>query len=110
MLAESVESVIHPEHILELSGSEEDVLNPDYILTKLSLSNLVKTNNPIRFAYLMSQRDGKIIILVDSEPPDSPDYSPRDRSTMRRMKNSDLPSSQTRQNFLVPRMTDGEDG
>ena len=76
MLAESVESVIHPEHILELSGSEEDVLNPDYILTKLSLSNLVKTNNPIRFAYLMSQRDGKIIILVDSEPPDSPDYSP----------------------------------
>ena len=76
MLAESVESVIHPEHILELSGSKEDTAKPEYIMTKLSLSELVKTTNPIRFAYLMSQRDGKIIILVDSEPLDSPDYSP----------------------------------
>ncbi|MDY9920381.1 MAG: EAL domain-containing protein [Synergistota bacterium] len=76
MLAESVESAIHSEHILEMSGSEEDISNPDYITTKLSLTELVKTTNPIRFAYLMAQRDGKIIILVDSEPPDSPDYSP----------------------------------
>ena len=76
MLAESVESVIHPEHILELSGSEEDTAKPEYIMTKLSLSELVKTTNPIRFASLMSQRNGKIIIFLDSEPPDSPDYSP----------------------------------
>jgi len=76
MLAESVESVIHPEHILELSGSKEDTAKPEYIMTKLSLSELVKTTNPIRFAYIMSQRNGKIIILLDSEPPDSPDYSP----------------------------------
>ena len=39
MLAESVESVIHPEHILELSGSEEDTAKPEYIMTKLSLWN-----------------------------------------------------------------------
>lgn len=76
MLAESLESVMHTEHILALSGSEEDTANPDYILTKLSLTELVKTTNPIRFAYLMSQRNGKIIILVDSEPAGSPDYSP----------------------------------
>ena len=76
MLAESLESVMHTEHLLALSGSEEDTANPDYILTKLSLTELVKTTNPIRFAYLMSQRNGKIIILVDSEPAGSPDYSP----------------------------------
>lgn len=76
MLAESAQSVMHTEHILELSGSEEDTAKPEYIMTKLSLSELVKTTNPIRFAYLVAQRNGKIIFLVDSEPSDSPDYSP----------------------------------
>ena len=66
MLAESAQSVMHTEHILELSGSEEDTAKPEYIMTKLSLSELVKTTNPIRFAYLVAQRNGKIIFLVDS--------------------------------------------
>ena len=76
MLAESVESVIHPEHILALSGSEADITNPEYIMAQLRLSELVKTTNPICFAYIVAQRNDKIIFLVDSAPPDSPDYSP----------------------------------
>ena len=76
MLAESVQALLPHQHIAELSGSEEDTAKHEYIATKLSLSELVNTTNPIRFAYLMSQRNGDIIILADSEPPDSPDYSP----------------------------------
>lgn len=59
MLAESVESVIHPEHILELSGSEEDTAKPEYIMTKLSLSELVKTTNPIRLSTLCPNETAK---------------------------------------------------
>lgn len=76
MLAESLESVFHPEHIEVLSGAQEDIEKPEYVMIKLSLTRLVKTANPIRFAYLMRERNGSIIILVDSESPDSDDYSP----------------------------------
>lgn len=76
MLAQSMESLLHPEHISELSGTEKDLDNPAYIMTKLSLQKLVETNNPIRFAYLMAEKENSIIILLDSESPDSPDYSP----------------------------------
>ncbi|HBZ35136.1 MAG TPA: hypothetical protein DEO33_01720, partial [Rikenellaceae bacterium] len=51
MLAQSVESLLHPEHISELSGTKEDLNKPAYVMTQLSLKRLVETNSPIRFAY-----------------------------------------------------------
>lgn len=76
MLAESLESLLHPDHITELSGNEEDLQKQEYTMLKLSLMRLVKTTNPIRFAYLMGERNGNIVILMDSESSDSPEYSP----------------------------------
>lgn len=76
MLAQSMGSLLHPEHISELSGTGESLNNPAYIMTRLRLKSLVDTNNPIRFAYLLGERNGSMIFLIDSESPDSPDYSP----------------------------------
>lgn len=76
MLAQSVESLLHPEHISELSGTKEDLNKPAYVMTQLSLKRLVETNSPIRFAYIFGERNGSLIFLIDSESPDSPDYSP----------------------------------
>jgi len=76
MLAQSLESFMHPEHIAELSGGPEDLKNPEYIMLKSNLMKLVDTTNPIRFAYILDERDGNIVILLDSESPDSTDYSP----------------------------------
>ncbi len=76
MLAQSMESLLHPEHITELSGTKEDLNKPAYVMTQLSLKRLVETNNPIRFAYIFGERNGSMIFLIDSESPDSPDYSP----------------------------------
>jgi hypothetical protein len=76
MLAQSMESLLHPEHISELSGSAGDLDKPAYMLTKSSLMRLVDTTNPIRFAYLLAEHDGGLVILVDSEPPESASYSP----------------------------------
>ena len=76
MLAQSLESVMQLEHIAELSGGPEDLKNPEYIILKSNLMRLVETTNPIRFAYILDERDGNIVILLDSESPDSTDYSP----------------------------------
>lgn len=76
MLAQSIETMLHPEHVQTLTGTEKDLLNPEYDIVKRSLARLVETSNPIRFAYLVGLRDGKVVILLDSESPDSPDYSP----------------------------------
>jgi len=76
MLARSLVSLLHPEHILELSGTAADLEKPEYNMTKLSLMRLVKEINPIHFAYLMAERDASIIFLLDSEMPEDPDYAP----------------------------------
>ena len=74
-LAESMEALLHPEHIGELSGSIDDVGTPEYEVVKHSLMRFVERTTDVRFAYLMIQKDGQYIFLVDSETPESPDYS-----------------------------------
>lgn len=76
MLAQSLETLLQHQQIAALSGGAEDLGKSEYNMTKLSLTRLVGSKNPIEFAYLLGEQDGKMIILLDSEPPESPDYSP----------------------------------
>lgn len=76
ILAESVESLLDPVHITALSGKKQDLEYSEYNKLKTSLKDLVAIANPIRFVYLMEEREGNLIILIDSESPDSPNYSP----------------------------------
>jgi PAS domain S-box-containing protein len=63
--------------IQQLTGSEADVSSPVYAIIKEDLIRIRLTDPQIRFVYFMGQQpDGKIVFLVDSEPPESPDYSP----------------------------------
>lgn len=75
MLAESVESLLHPEHIAALTGNPEDVTKPDYMMTKRSLSRLIQENDQIRFAYILGLRGEDMVFLIDSEDETSADYS-----------------------------------
>jgi len=76
ILAESVESLLHAEHITTLSGSPEDLTKPDYIMTKRGLSQLIHQNDQIRFAYILGIRGADMVFLIDSEDEASDDYSP----------------------------------
>lgn len=76
VLAESVESLLHAEHVASLTGNAEDIGSPNYQLTKRSLMQLVQSSDQIRFAYLLARKGDDLIFLIDSEPETSPDYSP----------------------------------
>lgn len=68
---------INWEIVQTLTGSEADLESAGYRQLKNQLSMLCAVNPYCRFLYLMGQRqDGMIFFLVDSEPPDSKDYSP----------------------------------
>ena len=72
-----VEGGISNEHLKALTGSEADLVSPDYQAIKGQIIQIQSTDPQIRFIYIFDQRpDGTIIFLVDSEPPESEDYSP----------------------------------
>lgn len=75
-LAQSLEAMLHPEHIAEFSGSTADIGISEYGMAKAALTRLVDTTDKIRFAYLLREQNGRLTFLMDSESPDSPDYSP----------------------------------
>lgn len=75
-LAESLEALLHTEHLAELSGTPDDLSRHEYAYAKEGLIKLAETTNPVRFAYLLLERNNDILILMDSERPDSVDYSP----------------------------------
>ncbi len=75
--ARTVASMIHVEHVGLLRGGAEDLETADYQLLKESLARVRSADRQIRFIYLMGQAsDGHLFFYADSEPPDSPDYSP----------------------------------
>jgi len=63
--------------IQELSASEADLASPAYRRIKAQLIGIHNAGPNNRFVYLLRQRpDGVIVILADSEPPSSKEYSP----------------------------------
>ncbi|MDD4125957.1 MAG: sensor domain-containing phosphodiesterase, partial [Eubacteriales bacterium] len=75
-LAQSLNALLPDDNIAELTGSPEDLNNPAYNELKVNLTSLINVTDSIRFAYLLTEKDGCVIMLIDSEPSESPDYSP----------------------------------
>ncbi|MGC4073885.1 MAG: PAS domain-containing protein [Nibricoccus sp.] len=59
-----------------LDWSERDLTNPAYQELKQAMVSLVKANRDLRFVLLAGVRDNQCFFIVDSEQPDSADYSP----------------------------------
>lgn len=75
--ARAAAKAINWRHIQSLTASDADLASMDYQRLKEQLS-MVKTAKPeYRFTYILGQRpDGSMFFYVDSEAPDSKDYSP----------------------------------
>lgn len=60
-----------------LSGSDADLKSPEYQKLKKLMMDYRASDPGIRFTYLIGQRpEGNYFFVVDSEPPESADYSP----------------------------------
>ncbi len=73
--AEAASSFLSREDLAALDGNESDLTKPGYLSIKENLVEL-KEKSKAAFAYLMRLEGSQLIILVDSEPEDSKDYSP----------------------------------
>lgn len=75
-LALAAEAGFQKSFISKMNLDAGDINLEEYKEIKNSLTNVVKSCEGIRFAYIYVQRDGNIYFLADSEPSDSKDYSP----------------------------------
>jgi len=75
--AKLIAEALRGDIVSELKCSEEDLGTPNYERFKAQLVETRSLFPYIRFIYVMrEQPDGLVTFLVDSELPDSPDYSP----------------------------------
>ncbi|MFA6028032.1 MAG: PAS domain-containing sensor histidine kinase [Patescibacteria group bacterium] len=71
---EFIKSAVNPRRIENLSGTDEDLQNPDYVRLReqLDLMQEPLVNMGYRWAYLMSIKDNEIFFYVDSIPLEHP--------------------------------------
>ncbi|MFZ1983209.1 MAG: PAS domain S-box protein [Desulfatitalea sp.] len=77
ILANMAAASVHIEELTALGGAESDLQLPGYQALKLHLRLLRAANRLCRFIYLTGiHEDGTVFFYVDSESPDSENYSP----------------------------------
>lgn len=77
-LAESLEALLPMRHISDLAEEMGDPESLEYGIIREKLIRLVDKTNLIHYAYLMGEKDGKVMILADSRPAEVSPYSPLD--------------------------------
>lgn len=73
---ETIARLTDSNSVAGLSGTSADLSSSGYQTLKQSLIDLHSINTDVRFIYYMRANDTKLFFLVDSEHPDSKDYSP----------------------------------
>ncbi len=77
----TVAKILPASEIKNLLANEADLSNPSYINLKNIFLNVRSVNKDIRFIYLIGQTNSeKMFFYLDSEDPDSEDYSPPGQS------------------------------
>ena len=73
-MASVAAAAIPVDAIAKLSGTPSDVGTPAMREVQQALHRLQQAVPQSRYTYLMAMRDGRVIYLVDNEPPDVPDF------------------------------------
>ncbi len=75
-VARTAEASLSKEALAALDVAPTDETKPEYEMIKDSLVKIIEVNSDFAFAYIYTEIDGKVYFVADSEPADSPDYSP----------------------------------
>ncbi len=74
--SQSMAAALGPDEVMKLSGTPSDGNTPIYEKLKAQLADIKLANPDARSIYLMGRHQGRLFFYVDSEQPDSRDYSP----------------------------------
>lgn len=72
----SIAEALPLDEVNELKPKPEEAEKEQYKRLKERLERIRQTNTEISFVYIMVEDKNRILFLADSEPQDSPDYSP----------------------------------
>ncbi len=75
-IARSIEATLSISELNALEAKTTDIDKPQYRHIKNTLKAIIRVNSQARFAYLYTEKNGKLYIIADSESEDSKDYSP----------------------------------
>jgi PAS domain S-box-containing protein len=75
-VAESTAASLPKEELKYLAQKPEELKDYQFQQLKATLQKVIAVNKDAQFAYLYIERGGKLYFVVDSEPLNSPDYSP----------------------------------
>lgn len=79
-LAQSVESLLHTEHIEELVAGDYEQIILEPVTVQQSLVRLVEATDSIYYAYILKEEDKKIVVVSDSSSAHSATSKPTKRS------------------------------
>ena len=68
-------TAIGPDHLRELTGTAADLKHPDYLWLRERLVAMNATDAIYRWIYIMVQRDGRTVFVVDSIPEEDPNHT-----------------------------------
>lgn len=74
--AESISLAINPQEIKSLNANDSDLSSETYLNIKERLINIREANGDFTFVYIMGKNPDNYFFYVDSEDPESEDYSP----------------------------------
>jgi signal transduction histidine kinase len=75
-IAQTAAVMMHYDDLLLLEALPGDTIKPEYKKLKRMLQQIRSLNKSARFSYIYTMRNGKVLFMVDSEPQNSPEYSP----------------------------------
>lgn len=74
--SQTIAAAVGPLQILDLEGKTDDVDKGSYIALKEQLAAIKEVNHEFRSIYIAGQKNSRVFFYVDSETPDSPQFSP----------------------------------
>ncbi|MBK7173501.1 MAG: response regulator [Bacteroidales bacterium] len=72
----SIGATLPKNDLMALEFTADDIGKEQYMTIKQTLMAIIKVNPQARFAYIYTEKNGKIYFVADSEPENSEDYSP----------------------------------
>ncbi len=75
-IAQTAATMMHFDDLIALNAVSDDASKVQYLKLKAMLMQIKRINKSAKFSYIYTMRNGKVLFMVDSEPANSPGFSP----------------------------------